>query len=90
MLGFRVHSFDIATNSYTPACARLLGAIWPDRFHFHAGDSQKTLPGWSLPGGTCDVISIDGRHEQQAVKSDLRYFAKWARPQAACMAPRVL
>ena len=82
MLGYRVHSFDVAKNAYTPACARMLSQIWPDRFTLHVGDSRITIDAWVPPPATCDVVSVDGLHTQAAVLADVRAFAEHARAHA--------
>ena len=81
MLGYRVH-FDVAKNAYTPACARMLSQIWPDRFTLHVGDSRITIDAWVPPPATCDVVSVDGLRTQAAVLADARAFAEHARAHA--------
>lgn len=78
LLGYHVHSFDVAMNTYTPACSALLSRVWPDRFTLHVGDSRQTLPQWT-PAAKCDVISVDGLHTQAAVRSDVLAFTRVAR-----------
>jgi len=80
MLGFRVHSFDIAFNPYTRACAKNYEMIFPGQFVFHAGDSAKTVAAFASQQERCDVISVDGLHTYEMVVADIANFAHVASP----------
>ena len=80
MLGFRVHSFDIAFNPYTRACAKNYEMIFPGQFVFHAGDSAKTVAAFASQEERCDVISVDGLHTYEMVVADIANFAHVAAP----------
>lgn len=84
LLGYRVHSFDVAFNSYTPAVANLLSRVWQDRFQLHVGDSRLTLPKW-INANKCDVVSVDGLHTPAAVRGDVLSFKRVVSPGATLL-----
>ena len=80
----KVRSFDIGDyGDHTLRNAKWLSQIYPKRFNFTLGDSQWTIPQFAKRVSTraepsCDVILVDGSHEQHATYKDLVHFRKAA------------
>ena len=83
-----VRSFDIGEyGEHTSRNAKWLAQIYPKRFNFTLGDSRTTIPQLSrrIANGvepSCDIILVDGSHEEMPTYQDLTHFRRAASPGA--------
>ena len=83
-----VRSFDIGEyGQHTSRNAAWLAQIYPKRFNFTLGDSRRTIPQLArrVTNGvepSCDVILVDGSHDEQPTYQDLDHFRRAASPGA--------
>ena len=74
---------------YTPIAADFVSAAFPGRFLLVAGSSQRTIPAFrkmvlgvssadeeAEDGGICNVVFVDGGHEEEDAAADLRNTAR--------------
>ncbi len=79
-----VISFDSAEyGQHTRQNAAWVSRVWPERFRFVLGDSRQTLRSFATmvrnaTEPSCDVILVDGSHDEQPVLMDLRHFCQSA------------
>ena len=84
----RVRSFDIGEyGDHTVRNAAWLSRTHPQRFRFIKGDSAATVPAFSADVAAgreepCDVILVDGSHDERPTYLDLRNFKEAASPNA--------
>lgn len=82
----RVRSYDSAEyGQHTERNAAWLMQMHPQRFHFTKGDSSATLPLLSarVAAGVeppCDVVLVDGSHDEKPTYNDLYYFRRATTP----------
>ena len=78
-----VHEWDLGER-YGPKNAQLLTRVYPGRFHYHAGDSARTLPAFvkENPDVMCDVLFIDGAKGLVRRYHDVLLFGQIAKPGA--------
>ena len=77
----RYVGFDLGRTAYSKAAERFLKTMFPDKFEVHWGDSTEVLPSFLAehPGLICDGIMVDGGHNYETSKADLRAFLTRAR-----------
>ncbi|CAE7746562.1 efbA, partial [Symbiodinium pilosum] len=76
----QVIAFDLCEHAYTRACFDILQAAFPGRLRLVPGKSQQTLPRWVADHEErADLIHIDGDHDPQAAKADLKNARALAR-----------
>jgi Methyltransferase domain len=75
-----VHSFDISSHGYSKRIAKKLSEMFPGRFFYHSGDSQKTIPQFIAenPQVNCSLINVDGGHTFEIAYADVTNFASVA------------
>lgn len=84
-----VVSFDnSAYGRHTRQNAEQVKLWFPNRFIMHDGNSKDTIPEYGRrvgfgDGNYCDVILVDGSHQEPAALRDLHHFSKVA----SCRAP---
>lgn len=70
--------FDWMRLKYSKPAAELLSASFSARFALHPGGSGEVLPEWTrkfrAKGLHCDVVLVDGSHEEVGAASDLRWL----------------
>ena len=73
-------SFDLMSKSYTPACHRLIRAVFPRRHILIEGSSNVTVPRFVLANlhSKCDLIFIDGGHAEEEALADLLHMSMLA------------
>jgi hypothetical protein len=73
--------FDLGRTPYSKAAEGFLKTLFPDKFQVNWGDSRDTLPSYlsEHPGLICDGIMVDGGHNYETSKADLRAFLTRAR-----------
>lgn len=73
--------FDLGRTPYSKAAEGFLTTLFPDKFQVNWGDSRDTLPRYLAehPGLICDGIMVDGGHNYETSKADLRSFLTRAR-----------
>jgi len=67
-------SFDLGSKSYTSGCADFIDRVFPGRLELVVGPSNVTVQAYArehLAAPRCDVILIDGGHEEAEAKDDL-------------------
>lgn len=77
----RYFGFDLGRTSYSKAAERFLKTLFPGKFEVHWGDSTTVLPSFLAdhPGLICDGVMVDGGHNYETSKADLRAFLTRAR-----------
>ena len=76
-----VHAFDMGVGRAPAAAAACLNATFGERLRMHWGDSTIAVP--AAPRGLhCNVILIDGGHEDGVPQKDLANFRRLAAPGA--------
>ena len=78
----QIVAFDLCEHPYTEPCFQILSAKYPGRLQLVRGRSQQTVPRWVQQGLRADLVHIDGDHEAEAAKSDLRNCRNAARAHA--------
>jgi len=72
--------FDWLKFKYSQPVAQLLQASFSERFAIHPGKTNLVLPVWTrefrAQGLHCDVVLIDGSHDESVAASDLRWLRK--------------
>lgn len=69
-----VLSFDLGDHSYVPKAAAFIKNEFPGRHSLILGDSQQTVPDYSLrnPGDRFDLLFIDGGHQFKNAREDIQ------------------
>jgi predicted O-methyltransferase YrrM len=69
-----VISFDVGEHPYVPIAKKYIDEFFPHRHELITGDSQITVPRYSTdhPSATFDLIFVDGGHDYDIVRADLR------------------
>lgn len=76
-------AFDLCEHRYTEACFQILCARFPGRIQLVRGRSQQTVLRWAQESGLrADLVHIDGDHEAEAARCDLRNCRAAARAHA--------
>lgn len=77
-----LHEWDLGDMDYTAKNAALFSRIYARRFHYHRGDSAKTVPAFitSHPNHKCDVLFVDGCKGLHGRLYDVGLFAPLATP----------
>lgn len=81
--GTSIISFDLFSKSYTRPCADFLQDVFPGRLQLIAGPSNETIlkfASTNLFAPRCDVVFIDGGHEEHEASSDLLLMSLLSRP----------
>jgi hypothetical protein len=76
-----VTAVDLASHSYTRACARVLADIFPGRIEFRFSDSRSVLQlsqGWRA--SDYDLVHIDGGHGPEVFEHDLDWWVSTSKP----------
>lgn len=73
-------SFDLMSKSYTPSCQRLVRLAFPHRHRLVEGLSNVSIPRFVRANlhTKCDLIFIDGGHEEEEAQSDLLHMSMLA------------
>jgi len=77
-----VHAFDLGAHAYARPAADWLAARFPGRLNVTWGDSMEELPKYvgEHPETKYELIFIDGGHDINIARSDLKYSALLANP----------
>lgn len=77
----RVTSFDLGLHPYIDRAKRYIDRRFPGRHQLVIGDSRKALPEFarSHPDAAFDLAFVDGGHEAEVVREDLRNAKKLCR-----------
>jgi len=72
--------FDLGVHPYGKVGAQFLMNKFPGRLHTLWGDSTVVMPlfRWQRSDVHCDLMVVDGGHQYDVAKSDLKNFAKMA------------
>jgi len=78
----KLYSFDLADYEYTRVAGEWMKKKFPDRFTLTAGNSVVTVPAFAeaRPDVKCDLIVVDGGHDEVVAKADVAHFAALAAP----------
>ena len=80
------HAFELGTNGpYTDHAANLVTLYFgTSRFHYHKGDSQRTVPAFAASEGRsiCDILLVDGDHSANGAYRDIVNMRELAKPDA--------
>lgn len=78
----RVVSFDLGLHPYTDRAKRYIDRRFPGRHELVIGDSRDTLPEYARthPDAAFDLAFVDGGHEAEVVREDLRNAGRLCRP----------
>jgi hypothetical protein len=85
--GVRVVSFDLGEHSYVRRAKEYIDRRFPGRHELVFGDSRTTLPRYAARGGrpVFDLAFVDGSHELEVVRADLRNARALCKPNAHVM-----
>jgi predicted O-methyltransferase YrrM len=77
----RVVSFDLGLHPYVDRAKRYIDRRFPGRHQLVVGDSRETLPEYARthPDAAFDLAFVDGGHEVEVVREDLRNAGKLCR-----------
>lgn len=77
-----VYSFDLGIFQYSAPIVQFLEIMYPQRFHFIKGFSNETIPQYAphVLKGKCDLIFIDGSHDEVDVWTDILNLGAAAAP----------
>ncbi|CAE7709577.1 unnamed protein product, partial [Symbiodinium sp. KB8] len=77
----RMVSFDLVATSYTRVCHRVIRGAFPKRHRLVEGPSNLTIPRFVMQNlnHRCDLIYIDGGHDEEEATSDLLHMSMLAR-----------
>lgn len=77
-----VYEFDLGQHDYGKIAEQFLQRQYPGRLHVTWGDSTQTLLKFHerLPKVMCDILIVDGGHQNEVAKADLTNFAHMAAP----------
>eukprot|EP00401_Gymnodinium_catenatum_P004183 CAMPEP_0117485656 /NCGR_PEP_ID=MMETSP0784-20121206/15076_1 /TAXON_ID=39447 /ORGANISM="" /LENGTH=545 /DNA_ID=CAMNT_0005280247 /DNA_START=160 /DNA_END=1797 /DNA_ORIENTATION=- len=77
-----VHAFDLGAHAYARPAAAWLAARFPGRLKVTWGDSMEELPKYvgEHPETKYELIFVDGGHDINIARSDLKYSAMLANP----------
>ncbi|KAI9034086.1 hypothetical protein DFJ74DRAFT_700485 [Hyaloraphidium curvatum] len=76
----RYIAFDLPHKDYGPAARATLKELFPGRVEVHDGDSRRTVPEFAAahPEVRCDVVIVDGGHDEAAASADLKNMRRLA------------
>ena len=80
--GYKVFSFDLMKNRYSPSCSLNLEILFPEKFSSIKGSSRVTMERFrqNSPHILCDVMSVDGGHSKVHVLNDIKEFREMSQP----------
>lgn len=75
-----LYEFDLGAHDYAKTAETFLMGRFPSRLQVTWGDSTKTLPEFRAahPDIKCDLVIVDGGHDQAVADADLKNFASMA------------
>lgn len=77
----RVISWDLGSHEYVAKASEQIQFNFPRRHTLVLGDSRNTIP--AFPHAShCDIVFVDGGHDQATALADIRNFGSIAKPAA--------
>jgi predicted O-methyltransferase YrrM len=78
-----VTSFDLGEHPYVHTAKEYIDEMYPGRHTLILGDSRVTVPEYGVVGaGHFDLLFIDGGHEYDIAKEDIKNCIPLAKPEA--------